>query len=87
MRSSTSSSYLPVRRADGITSGASSAEIYDSSYAWVWAADADTILAHPNRSLYGERVSGPLVDLPELGEAVRESHGAGMYPDYEFAKL
>ena len=73
-----------VRRADGITSGASSAEIYDSSYAWVWAADADTILAHPNRSLYGERVSGPRVDLPELGEAVRESHGAGMYPDYEF---
>ncbi|MGD2018493.1 MAG: ATP-binding protein [Planctomycetota bacterium] len=73
-----------VRRADGVTSGAASAEIYDSSYAWLWADDADTILAHPDRSLYGERVSGPRVALPGMGEAVRSSKGAGMYPDYEF---
>lgn len=73
-----------VRRADGISSGTASADLYDSSYSWVWAADADTILAHPNRSLYGERVSGPRVNLPMMGEAVRRSSGSGMYPDYEF---
>ncbi|MDA8592884.1 ATP-binding protein [Planctomycetota bacterium] len=73
-----------VRRADGISSGAASADLYDSSYSWVWASDADTILAHPNRSLYGERVSGPRVNLAMMGEAVRRSSGAGMYPDYEF---
>ncbi|MDG1986092.1 MAG: ATP-binding protein [Planctomycetota bacterium] len=73
-----------VRRAGGISSGSASADIYDSSYAWVWASDADTILAHPNRSLYGERVSGPRIALPMMGEAVRDSGGSGMYPDYEF---
>ncbi len=73
-----------VRRADGISSGAASADLYDSSYSWVWAADADTILAHPNRSLYGERVSGPRIDLTMMGDAVRRSSGSGMYPDYEF---
>lgn len=30
-----------------------------SAYAWVWASDADTILAHDDSTLYGERVSGP----------------------------
>ncbi len=73
-----------VRRAGAIPSGAGSADLYDSSYAWLWASDADTILAHPNRSLYGERVSGPRVNLSMMGEAVRRSDGSGMYPDYEY---
>jgi len=73
-----------VRRADGIASDTASADLYDSSYSWVWASDADTILAHPTRSLYGERVSGPRINLPLMGEAVRRSGGSGMYPDYEF---
>ena len=55
-----------------------------SPYAWIWANDADTILAHPQRSLYQRRVSTD-VGLPQLTTAVRESaDGFGLYPEYEF---
>jgi len=59
------------------------ADIYQSSYTWLWASDGDTILAHPNTSLYGKRVSEPPVDLPQLTAAAR-ANDWGMYPEYEF---
>lgn len=58
-------------------------DIYQSSYTWLWASDGDTILAHPNTSLYGKRVSEPPVDLPQLTAAAR-ANDWGMYPEYEF---
>jgi len=58
-------------------------DIYQSSYTWLWASDGDTILAHPNTSLYGKRVSGPPIDLPQLAAAAR-ANDWGMYPEYKF---
>ncbi len=57
--------------------------IFRSTYAWIWGADADTIQAHRSRELYGQRVSGPVVALPQMAAAARASR-AGMYPDYIF---
>lgn len=58
--------------------------IFASSYAWIWGPDADTILAHKNTDLYGQRVSGlEGVSLTPLVEAAR-AHESGMYPDYSF---
>lgn len=59
-------------------------DIYDSSYAWLWKSDGDTIIAHPDRTLYGQRVTqigdGDLVPMARaVGDSAR-----GMYPDYEF---
>jgi signal transduction histidine kinase len=59
------------------------ADIYQSSYTWLWASDGDTILAHPNTSLYGRRVSEPPVNLPQLAAAARSDRW-GMYPEYTF---
>ena len=72
-----------VRRRRDRTIELASDNIYDSTYAWVWASDAETILAHEDRDLYGARVSEPPVDLPALVAAARASR-VGMYPDYEF---
>jgi len=58
-------------------------DIYSSSYAWLWGADADTILAHPSLEILGTRVSEPPVSLPQMVEAARASSW-GMYPEYEF---
>jgi signal transduction histidine kinase len=58
-------------------------DIYQSSYTWLWASDGDTILAHPNTSLYGRRVSQPPIDLPLLAAAAR-ANDWGMYPEYKF---
>ena len=58
-------------------------DLYSSSYAWLWGADADTILAHPEREILGTRVSQPPVELPQLVEAAR-SRSWDMYPEYEF---
>ena len=58
-------------------------DIYASSYAWMWASDADTIIAHPDE-IYGTRVStleGGA--LKPLIAAARAADG-GMYPEYEF---
>jgi HAMP domain-containing protein len=57
-----------------------------SPYAWIWGADADTIIGHPNRSLYYKSVStDPAVALPQLVAAVRsEPDGWGLYPEYQF---
>jgi signal transduction histidine kinase len=55
-----------------------------SAYAWVWAQDADTILAHPERSLYRRRV-GQDLGLAALTGAVRaNADGWGLYPQYQF---
>lgn len=60
-----------------------SKRLYESSYAWVWADDSDTILAHPRRDLYQTRVSEKPIDLPKMVAAARDSDW-GMYPDYSF---
>jgi signal transduction histidine kinase len=58
-------------------------DLYASSYAWLWKADADTILGHNVTSLYGQRVSQPPIDLPQLTRAAASSEW-GMYPEYQF---
>jgi signal transduction histidine kinase len=58
---------------------------FPSAYGWIWAADADTILAHRDPSLYGESVStSPRISLPQMSVAARGSDW-GLYPEYEFA--
>ncbi len=54
-----------------------------SPYAWIWGADANTILAHKDRSLYGEKVDGPRVNLPQMVEDARSSN-SGHYREYTF---
>jgi signal transduction histidine kinase len=55
-----------------------------SPYAWIWSADADTILAHHNPALYRRSIARD-VKLPELGRAVLDnSEGEGLYPEYSF---
>ena len=55
-----------------------------SPYSWIWDADADTILAHVKREIYGWSITDE-VKLPQLTAAVRESEtGWGLYPEYEF---
>lgn len=56
---------------------------YPSAYAWIWAADADRILAHKDYQLYGERVSGPRVGLPVLVETAL-SAPEGLFQPYVF---
>ena len=59
-------------------------DLYTSSYAWIWGADADTIVAHPTRHLVGQKVSGlEEGSLLPLVEAARLKPW-GMYPDYNF---
>jgi nitrogen fixation/metabolism regulation signal transduction histidine kinase len=57
--------------------------VYQSSYAWVWQSDADTILAHLYPELYGKKVSEPPIGLPQMVSAARAG-SFGMYPDYSF---
>jgi len=55
-----------------------------SVYAWIWAEDADTILGHPDRMLYGKSISRD-VRLPQLTRAVlADEDGYGLFPEYEF---
>ena len=54
-----------------------------SPYAWIWGADANTILAHKDRSLYGEKIDGPRVNLPQMVEDAR-SGSFGLYREYTF---
>jgi signal transduction histidine kinase len=59
-------------------------EEFPSAYGWVWASDADTILAHDNHQLYGESVSNsPDIHLPQLTQAALAGDW-GLYPEYEF---
>lgn len=58
-------------------------ESYKSGYAWLWAADANRIIGHENRNLYGREVSGRPVFLPQLkAAALRERWG--VFPEYEW---
>lgn len=60
-------------------------DIYESSYSWLWKSDSDTIIAHKNRDLYGQRVTELEGGrLSYLVDAAREGQW-GMYPDYEFS--
>ena len=72
-----------VRRLIGPMRGEAE-DIYRSSYAWIWGDDADTILAHERRDLYGQKVSelqgGNLLPLVEAAQ----TSDVGMYPAYEF---
>jgi signal transduction histidine kinase len=55
-----------------------------SPYAWLWAADADTILAHPDRGLYYRSITRD-VELPQLVQAIRDDRdGWGLYPEYDY---
>jgi signal transduction histidine kinase len=55
-----------------------------SPYAWIWAADADTILGHIDHGLYGKSVSHD-VGLPQMTRAVLDSQADfALYPDYSF---
>ncbi|MFN0244206.1 MAG: ATP-binding protein [Planctomycetota bacterium] len=63
--------------------GLAAPDIYASCYAWLWMADADTIIGHPNAGLYTKQVSGPDVRLPHMVGAARASDW-GMYPSYTF---
>jgi signal transduction histidine kinase len=55
-----------------------------SPYAWLWAEDANLILAHPERDLYYRRVNEDL-GLPQLTRAVLDDDdGWGLYPEYRF---
>lgn len=71
-----------VRRQGPEREGLISADIFPSTYAWIWGVDADTIQAHRSRELYGHKVSVQ-VGLPQLTEAARSAR-AGMYPNYVF---
>jgi len=56
---------------------------YESGYAWLWKSDADTVIAHVDRNLYGLKVSDPPISLPVLTEvAAREAWG--VFPEYEY---
>jgi signal transduction histidine kinase len=44
---------------------------YKSGYAFLWEADANLIIGHPNHDLYGKFVSEPPVNLPQVAQAVR----------------
>jgi signal transduction histidine kinase len=54
-----------------------------SPYAWIWGADANTILAHKNRELYGLKVNGPRINLPQMVEDARSSV-SGHYREYTY---
>jgi signal transduction histidine kinase len=64
--------------------GLVSGEQDPSPYAWIWRADADTIIGHPDAALYGKSITRD-VELPALVDAVRaEPSGWGLYPEYRF---
>ena len=56
---------------------------FPSAYGWVWSSDADTIIAHNDPSLYGEKVSGPRIGLPQMVEDAR-AEDWGLYREYTF---
>jgi len=55
---------------------------YRGGYAFLWKADANTIIGHSDRSLYGREVSGDVVHLPQLHAAVRADPNAMVLYDY-----
>ncbi len=61
-------------------------DVVPSPYAWIWGADADTILAHQDPRLIEERVSGELVNLPQMVADARSGTPgeAGLFREYTF---
>ncbi len=54
-----------------------------SPYAWIWADNANLILAHKDRTLYGETITGSRVNLPQMvDDALSGPHG--LYQEYSF---
>ena len=72
---------LPVLK--GYFQGLVGPHEFPSAYGWIWASDADTIIGHPNTDLYGQRVSGPDIGLPQMVENAR-AEGWGLYDEYTF---
>ncbi len=56
---------------------------FQSGYAFLWMEDANVVIAHPNRALYGTRVAGPPVNLPNLHVQVRANPNRVVHYDYE----
>lgn len=73
---------LEAKRRDHFQ-GIIGADLYSSSYAWLWGADGNTILAHPRPDLFWTHVDGPPVNLPQLTSAANSGEW-GLYPEYEF---
>jgi len=63
-------------------SGFIGADLRSSSYSWLWRDDANTIIAHKDRSLYGKRVWED-VGLPLLVQSARKGEW-DLFPEYEF---
>ena len=63
-------------------SGFIGADLSSSSYSWLWRDDANTIIAHKDRGLYGMRVQED-VGLPILVESARAGEW-DLFPEYEF---
>ena len=55
-----------------------------SPYAWIWRSDCDTIIAHERPQLYGQRVSGPEVNLPQMVADALAEPDVGLYREYTF---
>jgi len=58
-------------------------QLYSSSYSWLWKSDGNTIIGHLDRTLYGAKVDGDRVSLPQLVAAANSSDW-DMYPEYTF---
>ena len=67
----------------GYFQGIIGADLYSSSYAWLWGADGNTILAHPRPEIFWTRIDEPPVNLPQLTAAANSGEW-GMFPEYEF---
>ena len=63
--------------------GLAGGDVDPSPYAWIWASDGDTILAHQDKRLYGQRVSAD-VGLPDMVEDVLTGGEHGLYREYTF---
>lgn len=70
-------------RARSYFSELQSPESYQSGYAWLWKSDADHIIGHKSRALYGRKISEPPVALPLLREAALGGR-LGIFPEYEW---
>ncbi|MCI0585784.1 MAG: ATP-binding protein [Planctomycetes bacterium] len=58
-------------------------QFYPSGYAFLWKADADTVIGHAEPRLYGMSVSSPPISLPQLTQAARAEKW-GVFPRYEW---
>ncbi|MCP4220115.1 MAG: hypothetical protein GY765_36120 [bacterium] len=57
-----------------------------SPYAWIWGSDANTILAHKDRKLYGLKINGSRINLPQMVVDALSAH-SGHYREYTFRSI